>query len=195
MRPLLNLKLDSTLLYLSILFFAGPSLWVLAGQEPTETAKPSPVGANGASGLNVTIRADKSEYQLSDKISLLVLLENRTKSPIYLFSDLEWGESASLSLWPRNAVSGVELPMNFVFDEITPPPKSQDDFVKLLPGHVFGVVLTCPLNRINIREKGKYEFVVQYHSPIPSNLGYGLPIWGREKGVIPSNHVIISVGD
>jgi hypothetical protein len=52
--------------------------------------------------------------------------------------------------------------------------------VKLPPDHVFGVVLRSKLAQLNVQKSGTYKLLAEYHSPIPSNLNFGLPIWSRE---------------
>ena len=65
--------------------------------------------------------------------------------------------------------------------------------MKLLPDHVFGVVFTLTMKDFNLRQKGTYEVTAEYHSPIPASMSFGLPIWSREMGVVPSNRITIKV--
>jgi hypothetical protein len=145
--------------------------------------------------LVVRLKTDRNSYKLGDKITVRVLLTNRSKNPLYLYAALDWGESASLSLWVKDAASGKDVPEEFIADALPPPPASKDAFIKLLPDHVYGVVLTSSLADLNIREKGVYELTAEYHSPVPSSMGFGLPIWSREKGSLPSNAVRITVNE
>ena len=85
---------------------------------------------HGRPRLDVELRTDKSSYKLADVITFEVLLTNRSRVPIYLYSDLDWGESASLSIWLKDAASGKDVPELFIHDALTPPPTSKDDFVK-----------------------------------------------------------------
>ncbi len=110
------------------------------------------MAANGSS-LKVTLRTDKDSYRLGDDITVQVLLTNESKSPLYIYAPLEWGESASISIWLKDALSGKDVPEYFIPDAVTPPPASKEDFVKLLPEHVFGVVFTSTLKDFNLRQR------------------------------------------
>jgi hypothetical protein len=151
--------------------------------------------AHEASPLEVTLKTDRDSYKLGDEISVQVLLTNRSKSPIYIYAPLDWGESASLSLWLKDTVSGKDVPEEFIADALPSPPDSRDAFVKLLPNHLYGVVITTRLAELNVQKSGAYELVAEYHSPIPASTNFGLPIWSREKGAVPSNRVTITVGE
>lgn len=179
---------------LGILAFACLSARTSPGQSPAAGAKVGSM-AREDSPLVVSLKTDRNSYKLGDKITVRVLLTNRSKNTLYLYAALDWGESASLSLWVKDAVSGKDVPEEFIADALPPPPVSKDAFIKLLPDHVYGVVLTSSLADINIREKGVYELIAEYHSPIPSSMAFGLPIWSREKGPVSSDTVKITVGE
>jgi hypothetical protein len=147
------------------------------------------------SPLEVTLKTDRDSYKLGDEISIQVLLTNRSKSPVYIYAPLDWGESASLSLWLKDTVSGKDVSEEFIADALPPPPSSKDAFIKLLPNHVYGVMLRSKLAQLNLQKSGAYELVAEYHSPIPASMNFGLPIWSREKGAAPSNRVMITVGE
>jgi hypothetical protein len=106
--------------------------------------------AHEGSPLVVTLKTDKDSYKLRDEISVQVLLANTSKSPLYIYASLDWGESASLSLWLKDAVSGKDVPEAFIADALPPPPGSKDVFVKLLPDHVYGVMLKSRLAQLNV---------------------------------------------
>ena len=179
---------------LCALFFLG--LWVgaISGQSAASSAKVLAMAHEG-SPLELTLTTDKDSYKLGDEITVRMLLTNKSKSPLYIYAPLEWGESASISIWLKDALTGKDVPEYFIPDALTPPPNSKDDFVKLLPDHVFGVVFTSTMKDFNVRQKGTYEIMAEYHSPIPASMNFGLPIWSREKGAVPSNRVTITVGE
>src|ERR1700730_7988900 len=135
---------------LCALFFVSLSVGAISRQSSANSAKVPGMSHEG-SPLEVTLKTDKDSYKLEDEISVQVLLSNKSKSPIYIYAPLEWGESASISIWLKDA--------------LTPPPGSKDDFVKLLPDHVFGVVFTSTMKDFNVRQKGTYEIKAEYHSP------------------------------
>lgn len=179
---------------LCMLVFAALSVSTTSGQSSASSAKVGGMTHEG-SPLEVTLKTDRDSYKLGDEITVQVLLTNRSKSPLYIYAALDWGESASLSLWLKDAVSGKDVPEEFIADALPPPPGSKDAFVKLLPDHVYGVVLRSKLAQLNVQKSGTYELLAEYHSPIPASMNFGLPIWSREKGAVPSNRVTITVGE
>lgn len=192
---ILPLRMFERLAYLVYaLVFAGLSVGTTSGQSSASSAKVGGMAHEG-SRLEVTLKTDRDSYKLGDEITVRVLLTNKSRSPLYIYAPLEWGESASVSIWLKDALSGKDVPEYFIPDALTPPPGSKDDFVKLLPDHVFGVVFTSTLKDFNVRQKGTYEITAEYHSPIPASMNFGLPIWSREKGAVFSNRVTITVGE
>src|SRR6266481_719705 len=174
------------------LYFSTSAVDIASGQSSVNSAKVGDM-KHEPSPLEATLRADRKTYKLGDQITVQVLLTNRSKSPLYIYSALDWGESASLSLWLKDLDSGKSIPQEFIADALPPPPGSKEAFVRLLPSHVYGVILTLKLAELNIHKKGAYELHAEYHSPIPENMNFGLPIWSREKGALPSNRVNITV--
>ncbi|MBZ5689155.1 MAG: hypothetical protein LAP86_29470 [Acidobacteriia bacterium] len=148
-----------------------------------------------AQTVEVSLRTDKSAYKAGDQITLDVLLTNKSRKPVYIYAYLARGESASLSVWLKDTVSGKDIPQLVVADSITPPPASQDAFIKLLPWHVYGVMLKSRLSDLGVDKKGSYEVVAQYHSPIPPSNSFGLPILSTEDGTLSSNRVQITVAE
>jgi hypothetical protein len=157
---------------LCALVFAGLTVGTSLGQSSSSSAKVGGIAHEG-SPLEVTLRTDRDSYKLGDGITVRVLLTNKSKSPLYIYAPLEWGESASISIWLKDALTGKDVPEYFIPDALTPPPNSMKDF--------------------NVRQKGTYEITAEYHSPIPASMNFGLPIWSREKGAVPSNRVTITV--
>ena len=176
------------------LVFAGLTVGTCSGQSSASGAKVGDM-VHEESPLEVTLKTDRDSYKLGDEISIQVLLTNRSKSPVYIYAPLDWGESASLSLWLKDTVSGKDVSEEFIADALPPPPSSKDAFIKLLPNHVYGVMLRSKLAQLNLQKSGAYELVAEYHSPIPASMNFGLPIWSREKGAAPSNRVMITVGE
>lgn len=170
------------------------SVGTTLGQSTASSAKVGSMEPDGFP-LKVTLKTDRDSYKLKDEVTVQVLLTNKSNSPLYIYAPLEWGESASISIWLKDALSGKDVPENFIPDALTPPPGSKEDFVKLLPDHVLGVVFTSTLKDFNLRKKGTYEITAEYHSPIPASMNFGLPIWSREKGAVPSNRVTITVSE
>jgi hypothetical protein len=194
MKNLLLRMFECPACFLCALVFAALSVSTTSGQFSASGAKVGSMTHEG-SPLEVTLKTDRDSYKLGDEISVQVLLTNTSKSPLYIYAALDWGESASLSLWLKDAASGKDVPEQFIADALPPPPGSKDAFVKLLPDHIYGVVLKSKLAQLNVQKSGTYELVAEYHSPIPSSMNFGLPIWSREKGAVPSNRVTITVGE
>src|SRR5580704_3465696 len=192
--PLLRGFEYSVHLLCMLFLVVGLSLGAVWGQSSASSAKVRGMTSEG-SPLEVTLKTDRDSYKLGSEITLQVLLTNKSESPMYIYGTLDWGQSASLSLWLKDAVSGKDVPEEFIADALPPPPGSKDEFVKLLPEPVYGVVLRSRLAQLNVQKSGTYELVSEYHSQIPSRMNFGLPIWSRENGTVPSNRVTIAVGD
>ncbi|HKW74072.1 MAG TPA: hypothetical protein VJN64_00980 [Terriglobales bacterium] len=143
--------------------------------------------------LKVSLDTDKARYGIRDEINIRVLLTNTSASPLYIYAPIEWGESASLSLWMKDMLSGRDLQQTIIADSLPPPPVSKDEFIELLPNHIYGVVLMSKLSQLNIEKKGTYELTIEYHSPIPASMSFHLPAWTREDGTVSSNRVTIKV--
>jgi hypothetical protein len=143
--------------------------------------------------LDVHLVIDNTDYKINDEITVSVFVENRSRRTQYIFVPLDWGESASFSLWVKNSVSGEKIAPDFLSDAISLPPRSKDSFARLLPGELIGLQFTSSFSELGIHDAGTYEFVAVYHSPVPSAMSFGLPIWSKESGPLRSNSVIVSV--
>ena len=170
----------------------GASVMIADGSAISQSQA---TGVSVTSPLEVSLRTDRDTYKLGDEIKIEVLLTNKSRAPLYLYAGLDWGDSASISLWLKDMATGREVPQEFIHDAVTPPPTSKEAFVRLLSNHVYGIVLRSSLATLNIQKNGTYEVVGEYHSPIPASMNFGLPIWSREKGIVPSNRVTIKVTD
>jgi len=144
---------------------------------------------------SVTLTIDGSTYKLGGTIIIRVSLTNDSEQPVYIYSPLDWGESASVSIWIKDKRSGAQIPETFISDTVSPPPGSKDSFIKLLPHHIYGVEFKSKLAELGLRKKGVYELIAEYHSPVPANSSFGLPILTREQGSHRSNEVTIEVTD
>jgi hypothetical protein len=145
--------------------------------------------------LRVTLVFDRPTYALKGEAILDVLLTNTSDRPIFVYSNLGWGGSASLSIWFKDTATGKDVAEEVIHDSMTPPPTSKDDFVKILPRHIYGRSIRSSIAQLNIRKSGTYEVVAEYHSPVPRSCSFGLPIWGREDGTVVSNRVTIKIED
>ena len=194
----------SRLYFLFVLALAGLIPYRAMGQSSAGNGKlvimaDAKVGSPGhtqeGSPLKVTLEVDKHSHRVGDEISVEVLLENTSKTPMYLYAKLDWGMSGSLSIFAREAVTGKGLPTSIIGTALPPPPSSKDQFMKLSPGYVYGVGLTCSLKELGVEKKGTYDLLAWFHSPVPMRYGLGLPIFSREMGTIEAKAVRITVSD
>lgn len=176
-----------------IFFLLLPGPWASLSAD---LLKPMPGAAKRAEPekvpLAVTLKADKNTYKLRDKINLQVLLRNTSQSTIYIYALLDWGESASVSLWAKDASSGGDLPEHF-WGSPPSPPAVKDSFIRLNPNYIYGALYREDLKTLGIERPGRYELVAYYHSPVSAEMSFGLPIISREDGKARSNGVTITV--
>jgi hypothetical protein len=194
MKNLLLRMFECSECLLCALAFAALTVGTCWGQSSASGAKVGGMVHEGPA-LEVTLKTDKNSYKLGDEISIEVVLTNKSKSPVYIYALLDWGESASLSIWLKDVASGKGLSQRLWGSPPSPPPASREEFVRLDPGYVYGEVFREKLADLGVEKKGEYELVAAYHSPIPASMGFGLPIWSSEKGAVLSNRVTITVGD
>ena len=155
----------------------------------------SPTRTQDESPLKVRLEVDRRSYRVGDEITGEILLKNTSRAPLYLYAEFDWGMSGSDSLFARDAVAGKDLPSSLIGTALPPPPGSKDQFIKLLPGYIYGVEFGCSLKELGVEKKGTYDLLASYHSPIPMRYGLGLPIFSREMGTIEAIPVRITVGD
>ncbi|MFZ1613312.1 MAG: hypothetical protein WAT51_04010 [Holophaga sp.] len=144
-------------------------------------------------GIIVKISTGKMEYRLNDKIKLEVLIKNTSSKEVFIYNELDWGESSSFSLWVKDVRTGKDVVGQYLADALPPPPSSKDQFTKLAPGYSFGFESNWMIKEINIDKPGDYLVEVVYHSPVPTEFAFGLPIWSTEMGRVESNAVKIHV--
>ena len=172
---------------------------LFTGRAKAET----PVGKGGGSmsvfdskqkhGIIVKISTEKMEYRLGDKLKLEVLIKNISPKDMFIYNELDWGESSSFSLWVKDARTGKDVVGQHLADALPPPPSSKDQFTKLVPGYSFGFESNWMIKEINIDKPGDYLLEVVYHSPVPPEFAFGLPVWSTEMGKVGSNVVKIHV--
>ena len=198
---LFNSILLIVICFLLLCFVGGRAESASAAYATTYLRPPSQSQLNPASesmnrySLQVSLATNKRTYKLSDTITFKVLLENKSKSTIYLYRLLGFGEDSGISLLIKDDTTGKIITGNFIADEMPPPPSSKTDFVKLAAGYIYGSLATFRISNLNIDKKGTYEILAQYHSPIPASMGFGLPIWSAEMGSISSNSITITIDE
>ncbi|HKP45303.1 MAG TPA: hypothetical protein VJT50_01780 [Pyrinomonadaceae bacterium] len=171
------------------------SLASSAGQN-IETKQPQEsVAKQKATGLDVSIRADKRRYRRSDDIDLEVMLINTSGvKDIFVYGTLEFGLRASLMVYRRDA-KGRNVPTRFFPHAWELPPARSDTsaFVKLLPDHFLGTFSRSSIQKLGMVKPGRYSLWVEYNSPISIADVAVSPFWGSENGIIKSNVVWIEV--
>lgn len=152
-----------------------------SGQIPNSTA------------VSVQLFTDKASYKPDDTIDVRILLTNRTGEPIYIRRPLRWGLSASVEIWAKDITSDASLRQRFSGSP-DPPPRSKDDFIRLDPSHVYGVLFAVSLKELGIKESGKYELNAIYHSQTyGAEFRFGLPSWKGEEYALRTIPAVISV--
>lgn len=147
--------------------------------------------SNDVRELELSIVPHKRRYKPSDQIKFDVMLTNSGKEAIYIFGTLNWGYSASLRLYIRDA-SGKEVQP--LFDDLTfESANDQSAFVKLLPNHFLGTNFYAPAQDLNMNRPGRYTIYADYQSPFSATEVQLNPFWGKEKGTIKSNVVWFEV--
>jgi hypothetical protein len=143
--------------------------------------------------LAVWLTTDKEIYGFADETRIHLCLKNITMAPEYIYGTIDWGETASLSIWVRDADSQRDVAASFIADAPTPPPMSVSAFSQIPAVQCYSVDLAVALSELNVTHTGRYEVVVSYHSPIPRSMSFGLPIVSRENGEFQSNRISIAV--
>jgi hypothetical protein len=145
------------------------------------------------SKLELSLTSQKRSYKRGDQFKLQVMLRNVTQTDVFVFGTLNWGYSASLMFYIRDA-AGKEIEPVLVPD--APPSGIPDDrsaFVKLRPDHFVGTSYYAPFKLMNMTKPGRYTIVVEYNSPISKADVDIKPFFGNENGPIRSNVVYVEV--
>lgn len=181
-----------------VMLFAVASLEVNSGVAQlinSRTVEFAAVGTQNKPDLKITLVTDKAVYRKKDKISLYVMIINDSGiNDAFVYSELGFGYRAGLVIIRRD-VRGHEVPTRFIDDFRPDRPDLNDptSFVKLRPGHFFGITYENSIYNLNLEKTGAYKLSVEYHSRIPSSDVKVKPFWGSESGSITSNVVTVHV--
>jgi len=151
--------------------------------------------AQNATGLKLSVVADKHSYKQNDEIILDVKLINTNGvQDVFVYGTLEFGLRASLTLFLHDA-NGKDVPSRFFPDAWELPPDRNDKtaFVKLLPDHFLGTFSRLSIQTLGIKKPGKYILWAEYHCPVSVANVEVSPFWSKESGTIKSNVVQINV--
>lgn len=145
------------------------------------------------SGLELSLVSQKRRYKRNDQFKLEVMLRNSSERDVYVFGTLDWGYSASLMFYIRDA-SGKEIQPQLSPDSQTyASPDDKNAFVRLGPDHFLGTTYFAPLKFMNLTRPGRYAIFVEYTSPFSTAEVELKPFLGKENGPIKSNVVWIEV--
>lgn len=182
----------TVLLLIQLVLWAVPNLPTRVASGMRET---QPITAQKVVGLRMSLTANKLRFKRTDAIQLQATLVNPDfNQDIFVYGSLEWGYSASLTLFVHDA-SGRRVKSRFYDDALTPPLKSGDNsiFVKLQPQHLLGTYYSSTIKELNIEKPGIYNIYTEYHSPIKTSEVDVQPFFGKENGILRSNVVQIRV--
>lgn len=180
-----------------VMLFAVAGLQVnrIAAEKNVCTAEFAAASTQAKPDLKITLLADRTVYRKKDEINLYVMISNEDElHDAFVYSELGFGYRAGLILDRRDA-RGREVPTRFIHDDRIFPDDLNDltSFVKLRPGHFFGVAYENSIYNLNLEKPGTYKLSVEYFSRISVSEVKVKPFWGTESGSIASNVVTIHV--
>ena len=149
-------------------------------------------------GLKVIFSCDKVKASMTDAAAFDVTILNVGEEPAYLFDRLWWGEGGGLLLWFRDREGQRFGPW---VDPPYPPPPPDDPglFIRLDPGHHYGVRERWEVKNIGRGRPGKYTLWVEYTSPVFRENVYDakfnrqqMPYWFDFHGVT-SNEIAFQI--
>ena len=177
------------------LAFAIMLLTLVSFSSQTASSNASATPTQNATGLQLSVVADKHSYKRNDEITLDVKLINTNGvQDIFVYGTLEFGLRASPTLFLHDA-NGTDVPSRFFPDAWELPPDRNDKtaFVKLLPDHFLGTFSRLSIQTLGIKKPGKYILWAEYHCPVSVANVEVSPFWSKESGTIKSNVVQINV--
>jgi hypothetical protein len=121
------------------------------------------------------------------------MLRNSGGRDVYVFGTLDWGYSASLMFYIRDAAGKEVQPLLSPDSQTYVSPDDKSAFVKLRADHFLGTTYYAPLKFMNLRRLGRYAIFIEYTSPFSIAEVELKPFLGKENGPIKSNIVWIEV--
>lgn len=144
--------------------------------------------------VDLVLRTEEVTVPVGGSVKLHVFLKNSGAMAVFIYPDLKWGNSASLSLLATD-LNDRPIEPDFIDDSIRKPvlDKNFRNVFQLFPNHTLGTLTERKLDDININKPGRYKLRVEYHSPLSDRDVVDRPFWGRENKVIRSNVVVLEV--
>jgi hypothetical protein len=148
--------------------------------------------------LALIISTEKPSISMSEGLHLELEFVNDGSGPILLYRELGAGVGrTNLRIFDDH---GKEVMTIFLADELPPPPPPhrKESFVEIKRNESYRTKLEDSLKNI-VNGPGTYEMVIEYTSTISEGWArryLSLPverIWTRERGMIVSNHIRITV--
>src|SRR5258707_12231126 len=119
--------------------------------------------------LELTIRADRNVYRMSDTLRLETQLQNVSEEDIYIWEwDMCWNPARGLSM-SIVGVDGKYVQSRFLLDCVPPPPRQGDpyQFFKLAPGSFYGHSEGFKLKDF-LNKPGEYDVSATFNSFLSS---------------------------
>lgn len=145
------------------------------------------------SPISVVLNVPRTCVSRTGELRLEVRLENRSSEPVTLFGHLLFGASGGmiLNIEDKNA-NRVRPP--FLLDEQVPPTaiRNPASYVILQRNHYLGTLLNEPAKDL-FPTAGTFILSVHYLSPVAQRHFVGPNPFSRERGIVRSNSVTITV--
>jgi hypothetical protein len=157
----------------------------------SQAPRPSP-------GLKLSIKSEKASYGMGGAVQMELEFLNTGERPVLWYRELGAGIGrTNIRVLDEH---GRDVVTEFLADELPPPPRpgSTEGFVEIKKGESCKSPLTVSLKEL-VNRPGTYEVFIEYTSTISKAWAQRylrLPvdrIWTRDRGMIVSNHIRITV--
>jgi len=182
-----NCSVDLTIGFL--LFWLS---FLVAADECFNENKELKEGCKIQTVIATVLELDKSKYKSDDDFRIKVTIKNISSTDIFIYSKIELMEGPNLSIWMSD-MSGNDVGMNSIATSNAPLPTSASDFMNLPAKNSTVIDFKMNVSDFLVVKGGKYKVISEFHSPVPSNFNFGLPILSRQMGAIESNTVNIEI--
>jgi hypothetical protein len=153
--------------------------------------------------LELTLRADRNVYKMSDTLRLETQLRNVSEEDVYIWQwDMCWNQARGLSMSIVDT-DGKYVQSRFLLDCVPPPPRRGDpyQFFKLVPGSFYGRTQDFKLKDF-LSKPGEYDVSATFNSFLSSEWVAQvlesepiskLSLWTMEHPTVSSNRIRILV--
>jgi len=170
---------------------------LLSAANLSSGARPS------ALSLALILKADRSDFKMSDTMNLETQLRNIGEQDVYIWEqDMCWNPARGLSM-RITSMDGKDVRSPFLLDCVPPPPRRGDayQFVKLPPGRTYGLSQSFKLSEM-VNGPAEYDIFATFNSFLSSKWTAEfmendpiskLPLWTMEQPTLTSNRIHIAV--